>query len=217
MDYLSPTGLKTIKNHRYVPGCYTPLDNLLNPWWFWATERLPMSMAPNLVTLVGTLHLVVAYGLNWHFAAQGDGTPPPAVMAVNAWCLFMYQTLDAMDGKQARRTGNSTPLGQLFDHGCDALGMLRSVVRTAAARLALLRPQRPRLRAAGRSPSHHSRCRCGVRAQLSVRGERTVGPRSIQWVELRHSGFGADAILHGAMDGVPHACAADGARPGWGY
>ena len=28
--------------------------------------------------------------------------------------------LDEMDGKQARRTGNSSPLGLLFDHGCDA-------------------------------------------------------------------------------------------------
>lgn len=27
--------------------------------------------------------------------------------------------LDEMDGKQARRTGNSSPLGLLFDHGCD--------------------------------------------------------------------------------------------------
>jgi ethanolaminephosphotransferase len=27
---------------------------------------------------------------------------------------------DEMDGKQARRTGNSSPLGMLFDHGCDA-------------------------------------------------------------------------------------------------
>ena len=26
-----------------------------------------------------------------------------------------------MDGKQARKTGNSTPLGLLFDHGCDSL------------------------------------------------------------------------------------------------
>jgi len=28
-----------------------------------------------------------------------------------------------MDGKQARKTGNSSPLGMLFDHGCDALTM----------------------------------------------------------------------------------------------
>jgi hypothetical protein len=31
--------------------------------------------------------------------------------------LWTYQALDALDGKQARRTGSSSPLGELFDHG----------------------------------------------------------------------------------------------------
>ncbi|XP_038875283.1 choline/ethanolaminephosphotransferase 1-like isoform X2 [Benincasa hispida] len=31
------------------------------------------------------------------------------------------KTFDAVDGKQARRTNSSSPLGELFDHGCDAL------------------------------------------------------------------------------------------------
>lgn len=35
--------------------------------------------------------------------------------------LFIYQSLDAIDGKQARRTNSSSPLGELFDHGCDAV------------------------------------------------------------------------------------------------
>lgn len=35
--------------------------------------------------------------------------------------LFIYQTLDATDGKQARRTNSSSPLGELFDHGCDSM------------------------------------------------------------------------------------------------
>ncbi len=35
--------------------------------------------------------------------------------------IFVYQTLDAIDGKQARRTNSSSPLGELFDHGCDSL------------------------------------------------------------------------------------------------
>jgi ethanolaminephosphotransferase len=29
--------------------------------------------------------------------------------------------LDNADGKQARKTGSSSPLGLLFDHGCDAM------------------------------------------------------------------------------------------------
>lgn len=34
--------------------------------------------------------------------------------------------LDNLDGKQARRTNSSSPLGQLFDHGCDALNVTLS-------------------------------------------------------------------------------------------
>lgn len=39
------------------------------------------------------------------------------IYAVDYGCA---QTLDAVDGKQARRTNSSSPLGQLFDHGCDS-------------------------------------------------------------------------------------------------
>ena len=35
--------------------------------------------------------------------------------------LFIYQTLDGMDGIQARRIGLSSPLGEVFDHGLDAI------------------------------------------------------------------------------------------------
>jgi ethanolaminephosphotransferase len=34
--------------------------------------------------------------------------------------VFVAYTLDGIDGKQARRTGTSTPLGELFDHGLDS-------------------------------------------------------------------------------------------------
>lgn len=35
--------------------------------------------------------------------------------------IFIYQTLDGVDGPQARRTGTSSPLGEYFDHGLDAI------------------------------------------------------------------------------------------------
>ncbi|KAK4535959.1 hypothetical protein CDCA_CDCA06G1984 [Cyanidium caldarium] len=41
--------------------------------------------------------------------------------AFAALALALYQVLDNLDGRQARRTGSSSPLGHLFDHGCDAL------------------------------------------------------------------------------------------------
>jgi phosphatidylglycerophosphate synthase len=46
---------------------------------------------------------------------------PAFTYLIGIFGMFMYQTLDAVDGKQARRTGSSSPLGQLFDHGCDAI------------------------------------------------------------------------------------------------
>ena len=37
-----------------------------------------------------------------------------------AFCYFFYIILDNTDGKQARRTKSSSPLGMLIDHGTDA-------------------------------------------------------------------------------------------------
>lgn len=42
--------------------------------------------------------------------------------------LFIYQSLDAIDGKQARRTNSSSSLGELFDHGCDSVSMGMAVI-----------------------------------------------------------------------------------------
>jgi ethanolaminephosphotransferase len=45
----------------------------------------------------------------------------------------MYQTMDNVDGKQARRTGTSSGLGELFDHGIDSLNCtLASLLEVAA-------------------------------------------------------------------------------------
>lgn len=38
---------------------------------------------------------------------------------------------DETDGKQARKTGNSSPLGMLFDHGCDAFTVTFVILTSA--------------------------------------------------------------------------------------
>jgi ethanolaminephosphotransferase len=47
--------------------------------------------------------------------------------------LWLYSTFDNVDGKQARRTGSSSPLGELFDHGCDAINCSFAAVLQATA------------------------------------------------------------------------------------
>ncbi|KAK7856834.1 choline/ethanolaminephosphotransferase 1, partial [Quercus suber] len=55
------------------------------------------------------------------YSPRLDLSPPRWVHFAHGLLLFLYQTFDAVDGKQARRTNSSSPLGELFDHGCDAL------------------------------------------------------------------------------------------------
>jgi len=68
-----------------------------------------------------------------YFAPNFVGEAPRWAYLFNAFAVTAYMHLDCVDGKQARRTGSSTPLGQLFDHGCDALTTYFVVYSTLAA------------------------------------------------------------------------------------
>ncbi|GKY97733.1 hypothetical protein MPSEU_000731500 [Mayamaea pseudoterrestris] len=129
-NILTQDGATQIKIHAYQPGAYTMLDLTLNPIWTKLTELLPITLAPNLVTLYGGFHCLFAYLMIWYYApnlipASDEKSPfQPWMLLVNAWCLAAYYTLDCMDGKQARRTNSSSPVGQLFDHGLDCMCLL---------------------------------------------------------------------------------------------
>ncbi|XP_055314569.1 choline/ethanolaminephosphotransferase 1 isoform X4 [Sitodiplosis mosellana] len=58
------------------------------------------------------------------YSPNGRTEPPRWACALCALGLFIYQSLDAIDGKQARRTNSSSPLGELFDHGCDSISTI---------------------------------------------------------------------------------------------
>lgn len=118
---LSKQDLDMIAAYKYKPGSYTHLDNLLTPFWNWAVTLLPVWMAPNLVTFIGLVGTAFGTVLVMSYSPGLDGQVPRWCSAFYALALFLYQTLDAIDGKQARRTNSSSPLGQLFDHGCDTV------------------------------------------------------------------------------------------------
>ena len=125
---LTDAGVEAIAAHKYKPGKYTVLDNLLNPVWAGLTELLPMWLAPNMVTFLGAMHCFVSYMVTWYYSPNWSGTPlPDWVIFLSGYCTIAYYTFDCMDGKQARRTGQSSPLGQLFDHGFDCLCNLNHV------------------------------------------------------------------------------------------
>lgn len=88
----------------------------------------PLS-SPNLITLLGLSFVATNVATLLYFSPTLDESCPTWVYYSFALGLFAYTSFDAIDGKQARRTNSSSPLGELFDHGCDALN---TVVRIAA-------------------------------------------------------------------------------------
>ncbi|KAJ7943247.1 Choline/ethanolaminephosphotransferase 1 [Quillaja saponaria] len=70
---------------------------------------------------MGFMFLLTSTLLGYIYSPHLDSAPPRWVHFAHGLLLFLYQTFDAVDGKQARRTNSSSPLGELFDHGCDAL------------------------------------------------------------------------------------------------
>lgn len=123
-NFITPAGEEALRKHKYVAGAYTPLDNFLNPYWVKLTELLPLWMAPNLVTFTGFCILLSGSLLIFLTKNPYSGESPAFAYLYAAVALLVYMTFDAMDGKQARRIGHSTPLGQIMDHGCDCVGSI---------------------------------------------------------------------------------------------
>lgn len=77
-----------------------------------------------MLTVINYL-LIAFYDYDFTAATQLDNYPIPKwVFLVAGINVFVAYTLDGIDGKQARRTGTSTPLGELFDHGLDSYSSL---------------------------------------------------------------------------------------------
>ncbi|XP_041050641.1 choline/ethanolaminephosphotransferase 1-like isoform X3 [Carcharodon carcharias] len=118
---LSRQQLKRLEEHRYRSAGASLLEPLMQAWWEWLVRRLPLWIAPNVITITGlVLNVCTTLILMVYCPTATEQAPLWAYLAC-ALGLFIYQTLDAIDGKQARRTNSSSPLGELFDHGCDSL------------------------------------------------------------------------------------------------
>ncbi|XP_061941480.1 choline/ethanolaminephosphotransferase 1 isoform X8 [Apis cerana] len=118
---LSPGQLKRLSEHKYSCTTSSLLDGFLQPWWDWLVSKVPLWLAPNLITIVGLIVNIATTLVLVYYSPDAKTEAPRWACFLCALGLFIYQSLDAIDGKQARRTGTSTPLGELFDHGCDSI------------------------------------------------------------------------------------------------
>ncbi|KAL8247512.1 hypothetical protein R6Q59_008728 [Mikania micrantha] len=123
MGYIGGHGINAMHKYKYsgVDHSYVA-KYVLQPFWTRFVTFFPLWMPFSFqITLMGFMFLLVSAVLGYIYSPHLDSPPPRWVHFVHGLLLFLYQTFDAVDGKQARRTSSSSPLGELFDHGCDAL------------------------------------------------------------------------------------------------
>lgn len=119
-NFIDETGVDHLQKYKYTSCGYTTLDLALNSWWIHFTNYLPRWLAPNLITILAALSTVLPCCVFLYVDPSFSHSYPSWMYFMSAFGIFMYQTLDAADGKQARRIQASSPLGQLLDHGCDS-------------------------------------------------------------------------------------------------
>jgi ethanolaminephosphotransferase len=122
--YLNEKDLKHIKNFKY--SCkndsilYNNITSPILDKYF--VNYLPRWIAPNVLTALSFFFNFVTF-IVVLFEVGNDFTIP--ISRSTCFLQFithmLYIILDNADGKQARRTNSSSPLGLLFDHGFDVL------------------------------------------------------------------------------------------------
>ncbi|XP_063696938.1 cholinephosphotransferase 1 isoform X1 [Culicoides brevitarsis] len=120
-NLLQSSQLKRLSDHKYSCQNISLLDKYLQPWWNFLVSKTPLWLAPNLITIVGLIVNILTTLILVYYSPDGRQEPPRWACFLCGFGLFIYQSLDAIDGKQARRTNSSSPLGELFDHGCDSI------------------------------------------------------------------------------------------------
>ncbi|XP_069126410.1 ethanolaminephosphotransferase 1-like [Argopecten irradians] len=129
--YLSPEVLSGFDRYKYSSVDTSPISKYItHPFWDKLVQVYPRWLAPNVLTLAGFSLLVVSFVVltiidpNFYAASVDQPGVPNWVWLLCSFNVFWSHTLDGTDGKQARRTGSSSPLGELFDHGLDSWATL---------------------------------------------------------------------------------------------
>lgn len=137
-NYVTPKGEESIKSYKYK----CTVDSLvygylMGPLANFSLKFTPISIAPNTITFIGFVFNLIPYFMMAMATGEDLSVDIPRWICVFAgFSQFLYMNFDNMDGKQARRTGSSSALGMLYDHGLDSIsGWLMAMNLGAAIKL----------------------------------------------------------------------------------
>lgn len=122
-NYIKPEWVENIRNYKFKANNSSIMYKYFSsPLAERVLEYIPTHVAPNVITLTGFVFIILLTLLIHVFSgSDGKGHIPGIILLICGIFNYTYYTLDNCDGKQARRTKNSTPLGMLVDHNLDSL------------------------------------------------------------------------------------------------
>jgi len=133
-NYISPEGEERIKNYQYK--CQTDsivYKYIMSPLAAFHVDHISMKWAPNTITCIAFLfNLIPHFTIIFLSGESLSADIPRWLCVVTGICQFLYMHFDNMDGKQARRTGSSSSLGMLYDHGLDSVSGWMMALNLAA-------------------------------------------------------------------------------------
>ncbi|EAL51393.2 CDP-alcohol phosphatidyltransferase family protein [Entamoeba histolytica HM-1:IMSS-B] len=141
--FISKEGLQSLHNYSFKGEDHSFCANHILAPFIWEPllkNVIPRWLAPNILTTIGFISMTVAWIILAITVPTGTEPIHPVIYLLTIICIFIYQIADNVDGRQARRTKNATPLGELFDHGNDSLmiGIFALVVVLALKTTTLL-------------------------------------------------------------------------------
>lgn len=119
MTAKKPSAAYQVEDRELLLGFYKKL------FWDRLVPRIPASITPNTLTIVGQV-LAVAAAVTCGAATFGY----PILYLVSAMMFLAYLTFDNIDGPHARATGQTSPLGEFLDHGLDGMASASLLVAT---------------------------------------------------------------------------------------
>lgn len=118
---LSPDALTNIKKFKYSSTDSSIFYNyFLSPLLNKVVTYLPMTLSPNIITILGLLFNFLSFILTQYELGNDFNSAPSRTTCLIQFATHsLYIIFDNLDGKQARRTKSSSAYGMLLDHGCD--------------------------------------------------------------------------------------------------
>lgn len=92
------------------------MSKYLQYWWNFVASFVPRKISPNMITLTGGFFMILSAFLSLLSIS-------PWMSLIHALCIFIFQTLDAIDGIHARKHDLCSKLGNYIDHATDVFAI----------------------------------------------------------------------------------------------